>query len=356
MNGTLEQRVEVEAQERARLWNVSQDLLVVTDMDGRFVSVNPAWNAILGYSEEDLLNKTSEWLIHPDDLEKTRAHQSRVAAGDNTYFENRLRDEHSSYHWLSWKAAAEKGQIYAVARDITDLKNAANQLRVARRELAGITRHTTMGAMTASIAHELRQPLASLITNANAGLRWLNRAQPDLDEVSAALSRIVGNGTRASAVIVSVRSMFQKDLGEKGPVNLNDLINEVLGIIRGELERHRVLLESELSDQLPTIIAERTQLQQVILNLVMNAVDAMSSVTDRKRILIVRSEMSESDHVLMTVEDSGTGAELHEPHLRCVLYDKGSGNGDGIVDLPHHHRISWGAAVAFGAQSSWIEF
>jgi PAS domain S-box-containing protein len=310
LNGTLEQRVEVEAQERARLWNVSQDLLVVTDMDGQFVSVNPAWNTILGYSEEDLLNKTSEWLIHPDDLEKTRAHQSCVAAGDNTYFENRLRDERGSYHWLSWKAVAEKGQIYAVARDITDLKNAANQLRVARRELAGITRHTTMGAMTASIAHELRQPLGSLVTNANAGLRWLNRAEPDLAEVSAALKRIVGNGNRAGAVIDGIRSMFLKDLGERGPVNLNDLIEEVLGIFRGELERHRVLLESKLCDQLPTIIAERTQLQQVVLNLVTNAVDAMSSVADRKRILIVRSEMTESDHVLITVEDSGTGIEL----------------------------------------------
>jgi PAS domain S-box-containing protein len=310
VNATLEQRVEEEAQERARLWNVSQDLLVVTEMDGRFVSVNPAWNAILGHSEGDLLNNTSEWLVHPDDRAKTRAHQRRVAEGDNTqYFENRLRDGRGSYRWLSWKAVAEKGQIYAVARDVTDLKTTADQLQIARRELAGITRHTTMGAMTASIAHELRQPLGSLINNANAGLRWLNRAEPDLDEASAALRRIVENGNRASAVIVGIRSMFQKDLGDRGPVNVNDLIDEVLVIVRGELDRHRVLLESKLSDQLPAIIADRTQIQQVILNLVINAVDAMSSVDDRKRILIVRSEMSESDHVLITVEDSGTGIE-----------------------------------------------
>jgi PAS domain S-box-containing protein len=310
LNETLEQRVEKDAQERARLWNVSQDLLVVTDMDGRFVSVNPAWNAILGYSAGDLLTNTSEWLVHPDDLTKTRAHESRIAEGNNAqYFENRLRDKHGSYRWLSWKAVTENGQIYAVARDVTDLKNAAEQLQVARRELAGITRHTTMGAMTASIAHELRQPLASLITNANAGLRWLNRAEPNLEEVSAALKRIVDNGNRAGAVIVGIRSMFQKDRSERSPVNLNDLINEVLQIARGELERHRVLLESTLCDRLPIIVAERTHLQQVILNLVMNAVEAMSSVTDRKRILIVRSEINESDHVLITVEDSGIGIE-----------------------------------------------
>jgi PAS domain S-box-containing protein len=312
LNETLEQRVQVEAQERARLWSVSQDLLVVTDMEGWFVAVNPAWNAILGYSEGDLLNKTSEWLVHPDDRAKTRGYRGRVASGDNTsYFENRLRDEHGSYRWLSWKAVAEKGYIYAVARDVTDLKNAADQLQAARRELATVVRHTTMGAMTASIAHELRQPLTALITNANAGLRWLSNAEPDLDEVNAALKRIVNNGDRAGAVIAGISSMFRKDIGQRSPVSVNDLISEVIVIVRGELERHQVVLESELSDRLPTILADRTQLQQVILNLVMNAVDAMSSVTDRKRSLIVRSEIGESDHVLITVEDSGTGIELN---------------------------------------------
>jgi PAS domain S-box-containing protein len=311
LNATLSQRVEEEAQERARLWNVSQDLLVVIDMDGRVVSANPAWNEILGYSEGDLLDKMFEWLVHPDDLTTTRAYQSRVVKGDSTsYFENRLRDERGSYRWLSWKAVTERDRIYAVGRDVTDLKTAANQLQVARRELAAITRHTTMGAMTASIAHELRQPLGSLMTNAFAGLRWLDKAEPDLDEASMAFKRIVDNGNRASAVIVGIRSMFQNDRGEgAAPVNLNDLIDEVLVIARGELERHRILLESKLCDQLPTIIAERTQVQQVVLNLVMNAVEAMSSVTDRKRILMVRSEMSEPDHVLIAVEDSGTGIE-----------------------------------------------
>jgi PAS domain S-box-containing protein len=360
LNETLEQRVELEAQERARLWNVSQDLLVVTDMEGRFVSVNPAWNAILGCSEGDLLNNTSEWLVHPDDQTKTRAHQSHVVKGDNTsYFENRLRDEHGSYRWLSWKAVAEKGQIYAVARDVTDLKNTANQLQAARRELAGITRRTTMGAMTASIAHELRQPLAAIITNANAGLRWLNREEPDLDEASAALRRIVGNGNRASAVIAGIRSMFRKDLGERGPVNLNDLIDEVLAIVRGELERNQVLLESKLCEQLPTVAAERTQLQQVVLNLVMNAVDAMSSVTDRKRILIIRSAMDESDHVLITVEDSGTGIELSDTSriFDAFFTTKAQGMGMGLsvcrtIIEAHGGRLWYSARNPHGSSFS----
>jgi PAS domain S-box-containing protein len=333
LNETLERRVEQEAQERARLWNVSQDLLVVTDMEGRFVAVNPAWNTTLGYSEGDLLKNTTEWLVHPNDWAKTCAHLGRVAKGHNLpHFENRLRDVHGSYRWLSWKAVAEKGYIYAVARDVTDLKNTADQLQAVRRELAGVTRHTTMGAMTASIAHELRQPLGALINNANAGLRWLNRAEPDLDEVSAALKRIVNNGNRASAVIAGIRSMFRKDLGERSPVNVSDLIGEVLVMVRGELERHQVSLQSELCDRLPTIMAERTQLQQVMLNLVMNAVDAMSSVTNRERILIVRSEMSESDHVLITVEDSGTGIELSNTSrvFEAFFTTKAQGMGMGL--------------------------
>jgi PAS domain S-box-containing protein len=360
LNETLEQRVEAEAQERARLWNASQDLLVVTDLKGNFVAVNPAWNATLGYSEGDLLNRTIERLVHPEDWTKTCAHQERVARGCNLLqFENRLRDEHGSYRWLSWKAVAEKGYIYAVARDITDLKNAADLLQTAHRQLAEITRHTTMGAMTASIAHELRQPLASLITNASAGLRWLDRAEPDLDEANAALRRIIDNGNRASAVIVGIRSMFQRDFGGRGPINLNNLIDEVLGVTRGELERHRVLLESALCDQHPTIIAERTHVQQVILNLVMNALEAMSSVTDRKRILIVRSEMDESDHVLITVEDSGSGIE---PRDTSRIFDaffttKAQGMGMGLsvcrtIIEAHGGRLWYSARSPHGSSFS----
>jgi PAS domain S-box-containing protein len=332
LNETLEQRVETEAQERARIWNVSEDLLVVADMAGRSVAVNPAWHATLGWSEGDLLNKTFEWLVHPDDLAKTRAQQARVADGRNTlHFENRLRDKHGSYRWLSWKAVAEKGKIYGVARDITDLKNTADQLRISRRELAEISRHTTMGAMTASIAHEVNQPLAALVTNANAGLRWLDRPEPDVDEVRTLLKRIVNDGHRASAVIAGIRSMFRKDDGERKPLNVNDLIGEVLAVVRGELESHRVSLQTELHDGLPLVLAEQTQLQQVILNLIMNAVDATGSITDRDRVVIVRSEMDGSDHALIIVEDSGTGIDpnhmsrIFEPFFTTKAHGMGMG-------------------------------
>ena len=264
LNETLEQRVEAEARERSRIWNVSQDLLVVADLEGRFVAVNPAWSATLGWSEGDLLNKTFEWMVHPDDRTKTRNQQRRVAKGYNAlHFENRLHNKHGSYRWLSWKAAAEKDHIYAVARDITDLKNTEDQLRTSRRELAEVSRHTTMGAMAASIAHEVNQPLAAVVTSANAALRWLARAEPDVEEASALLKRIVDDGHRASAVIAGIRSMFRKDIGERRPLGVNDLIGEVLAVVQGELDSHRVSLQSDLCDGLPPVAAEQTQLRQV---------------------------------------------------------------------------------------------
>src|SRR5450755_3126738 len=212
LNETLEQRVEAEARERARIWNVSQDLLVVADSEGRFLNVNPAWTATLGWSEADLVGKTSDWLLHPDDREKTRAETARLGEGRRTLrFENRLRHKSGSYCRLSWTAVPDRGLTYAVARDITELKIAEEQLRVSRRKLATVSRQTTMGAMTASIAHEMNQPLGSIVSNANAGLRWLTRAEPKLDEARACLGRIARDGLRASEVIASIRSMFGKD-------------------------------------------------------------------------------------------------------------------------------------------------
>jgi PAS domain S-box-containing protein len=180
-----------------------------------------------------------------------------------------------------------------------------------RRELAEISRHTSLGAMAASIAHEVSGPLGALILNADAGLELLAKAKPDLDEVCAALKQIVDDGQRASAVISGIRSMFQKDDGKRGPVNVNDLIGEVIAVVRGELDGHRVSIQSELSDRLPTIMAEKTQLLQVLLNLVMNAIDAMSSVTNRERVLIVKSEIPDPGYILITVEDSGHGIDAN---------------------------------------------
>jgi PAS domain S-box-containing protein len=299
--------------DRERIWNVSQDLLIVADANGNLRSINPAWTATLGWSEGDLLGKTFEWLCHPDDRARTQMELAGLAEGRKTlHFENRFRHKDGSYCWLSWRAVTDNGHLYAVARDVTDLKNAEEQLQASRRELAQVSRQTTVGAMTASIVHEVNQPLAAIVANANAGLRWLARAEPDVDEVRSLLKRIVSDGHRASGVIVSIRSMFGKDRCEMSPVCVNDLIGEVLALVHGELESHQISLQHEIFDGLPRVMAERVQLQQVLLNLIMNAVEAMISITDRERVLAVQSRVCEPDHVLITVEDSGTGIDPSE--------------------------------------------
>jgi len=166
-----------------------------------------------------------------------------------------------------------------------------------------------MGQMAASIAHELNQPLAAIVTNGNAGLRWLANATPDLDEVRAALQRVVSDGHRASQVIGTIRSMFKKDGQKKAPVDVNQLIQEVLGLMQDELQNQQVSLQSELEAQPMQVLGDRVQLQQVILNLITNAIDAMGSVTEHPRVLRVRSETNESDAVVVTVEDSGAGID-----------------------------------------------
>ena len=166
----------------------------------------------------------------------------------------------------------------------------------------------TAGAVTAAIAHEVKQPLAAMVTNANAGLRWLKRSEPDLEEVQATLERIVRDGHRANEVIANVRAIFGKDRGERACVNVNSLINEVLRLIREELEGHGISVRSELIDGLPEVVGERGQLQQALLNLVMNAIDAMSAVTGRERRLTVKSQL-DAHGVTIAVEDSGTGID-----------------------------------------------
>jgi len=170
----------------------------------------------------------------------------------------------------------------------------------------------TVGAMTASIAHEVNQPLAAIVANANAGLRWLARAEPDVDEVRSLLKRIVSDGHRASRVVVSIRSMFGKDRCEMSPVSVNELVGEVLALVHTELESHQISLKIKMLDGLPRVMAERGQLQQVLLNLIMNAIEAMSSITERERLLEVQSRVCEHNHVLITVEDTGTGIDPNQ--------------------------------------------
>lgn len=308
LNETLEHRIEAETRERLQIWNVSHDLLVVADLAGKCLNLNPAWTATLGWSEAELLDKPSQWLVHPDDREKTRAELGNLAAGGKTLlFENRLRHKNGSYHWMSWQAVANDGRIYATGRDITELKDAEDRLREARRELAHVARRTTLATMTASIAHEIKQPLGAIVANANAGLRWLNKIPPGLDEARETFSDIVADGHRASEVIQSVRAIFNKGEQSGSLLRMNGLVQETIAIVRGDLEAANIRLQTALAAQLPAVRAHKGQLQQVILNIVTNAIDAMRAVTDRERLLKVRCAVLPGAQVELAVEDSGMG-------------------------------------------------
>jgi C4-dicarboxylate-specific signal transduction histidine kinase len=172
-----------------------------------------------------------------------------------------------------------------------------------------MNRNATASELSASFAHEIKQPLAAISANGSAALRWLTKGAPDLGEVRAALERIVNAAHRAGNIIDTIRSMFKKREGERFALNANALIEEVLALLRGDLQRRMILIETRLRAGLPEVMANRVQLQQVILNLLVNAAEAMDSTTDRDRVLRVTSDQQEPASILITIEDSGPGVE-----------------------------------------------
>jgi signal transduction histidine kinase len=198
-------------------------------------------------------------------------------------------------------------------------------------EVMHLNRVATAGEMSASIAHEINQPLAAIVSSANASLRWLANSAPNLEGISAALKRIVSDGHRASQVIESVRTLVKKDAQEKTLNNLNDIVGEVLALLRSELTDHQVAVKSVLTEDYARVLADRTQLQQVILNLVKNAIEAMTTVTDRARILRIGSGAKENGEVFITIEDSGSGIDpkvmdrIFEPFFTTKSHGMGMG-------------------------------
>ena len=194
-------------------------------------------------------------------------------------------------------------------------------------------RQIAMDVMAASVAHEINQPLGAMVTNANAALRWMANATPDLDEARAALERIIKDGQRANQVIGGIRSMFKKDIHGRAQLSVNDLVREVATMIEVDLRTQRVSISLELREGLPQCIADRGQLQQVFLNLCANAIEAMRSV-DRARLLRIKSDIiKESSHVLVTIEDSGTGIDGKDIDriFQPFFTTKASGTGIGLA-------------------------
>jgi len=199
-------------------------------------------------------------------------------------------------------------------------------------EIARVSRLATMGAMVASIAHEIRQPLAAVVANSHAGTRWLEKEQPNLSEARAALKSIEEDGHRANEVITSISAMFKKNSNRRVPVDLNELVNDVLNLSRGELRSRKIALSTNLAADLPPISADPVQLREVLLNLVMNGAEAMSTTAENLRALVIASRL-ESDEVTITVEDSGAGIDSKDSDqiFEAFFTTKPTGMGMGLA-------------------------
>jgi PAS domain S-box-containing protein len=225
-----------------------------------------------------------------------------------------------------------------VCSDITDRKRAEEKLRAseqrlldAQMELARVTRVTTLGELTASIAHEVNQPLAAIVANAEACLRWLGRGTPDLEAARRSVEWVIDDGNRASEVIRRIRALANKADIEKIPLDINDVIRDVIALVQRELISHDVSLRMQLGSTLPMILGDPVQLQQVIINLVMNGIEAMRSVTDRPRELLILSRRDETQ-VLVSVTDCGVGisAENADRLFNPFFTTKSGGMGIGL--------------------------
>jgi C4-dicarboxylate-specific signal transduction histidine kinase len=216
--------------------------------------------------------------------------------------------------------------------DIEDRKRAEEALRKANADLAHITRVTTMGEFVASIAHEVSQPLSAVVTNAEASLHWLAGSAPNIEKACEAVGRVVRDGKHAGEVIARIRALCRKSGIKRQSLDMNEAIEEVLALAQSEVRTKRVDLCTDLATRLPPVLGDRVQLQQVVLNLIMNGIEAMSSVQDRPRELFIRTQEGEDDQVVVTVQDSGPGLD---PKITKQIFDafyttKAEGMGMGL--------------------------
>ena len=332
--------------------------VALTDLNGRFIATNPVYQKMLGYTEQELLHLTFVNITHEEDLDHTEMLVSELLEGKRQQFqiEKQYRRKDGQPVWVRNNVSVVPGTerlprfLMALSEDITQRKLSEEALAKARSELTKMAGVTRLGVLTASIAHEVNQPLSGIITNASTCLRMLSADPPNVDGARETARRRIRDGNRASDVITRLRSLYSKKEPSPESMDLNEATREVTALSLSELQGAGVALRYELADDLPPVVGDRIQLQQVILNLLRNAVDAMSTIDDRPRELLIRTEQDEGNQIRLSVKDSGVGftPQATEKIFEAFYTTKTDGMGIGLsisrsIIEAHQGRI-WATA------------
>jgi len=289
--------------------------VALTDLDGRFIATNLVYQKMLGYTEDELQQLTFLDITHQENVEENRTLIGELLDGhrQQVQIEKQYRRKDGQPVWVRNNVSVVPGTervprfLMAISEDVTHRKLSEEALARARSELARVARITSLGVLTASIAHEINQPLSGIITNASTCLRMLSADPPNVDGAQETVRRTIRDGNRVSDVITRLRTLYSRKEPSLESMDLNEATREVTAVSLSELQRSGVMLRYELAHDLPPVVADRVQLQQVILNLLRNAADAMGTTDDRPRELLIRTERDEENHVRLSVKDSGVG-------------------------------------------------
>jgi PAS domain S-box-containing protein len=306
-----------------QVFESAPDGISIVGTDYRYQRVNPVYQRSWGMPAEKIVGKHVADLLGTKAFEQTiKPNLDRCFAGEEVKYAQWFNDSRGqSYLSVSYsplRPSSERVEAaLVITRDLTEHAVASEALRAAQAELAHVNRVVTMGQLTASIAHEVNQPIAAAVTNAQAGLRWLAARPPDLEEARQTLVRIIEGGQRAGEVIARIRSLVKKAPGREDRLDLNEAIRDVIALTGSEVLKQGATLETDLAEGLPSVTGDRVQLQQVILNLVMNAAEAMRDVDGRPRELLIQT-LAREGQVLVAVRDTGVGLD---PDARRRIFD-----------------------------------
>jgi PAS domain S-box-containing protein len=334
---TESRRAEEALRRQANLLEQTHDAILVWEFPQTIVYWNRGAEQLYGFSRKEAIGRSSHELLQTEHPGPTPAFEAalegqREWTGELTHTTRDGRKILVESRHVMMREADGRRLVLETNRDVTERRHAEEAVRKAQAELTHVARVTTLGEMAASIAHEVDQPLSGVVINATASLRFLSGVPPNLEEVRDGLQAIARDGRRASDVIARIRALARRTATEKAPLDINEVIREVVALAEGEARRTRARLRTELADNLPRVVGDPVQLQQVVLNLLLNGLDSMHAVVDRPREVVISTQREATDRVRVAVRDSGSGID---PQLASRVFEafyttKRSGLGMGL--------------------------